>query len=351
MKINFLLPTPGQHPVGGYKVVYEYANGLVARGHEVTVTHQMILIPGATALRQRVRYAKSRLKRDWLPTDWFKVDPRVQMRLVLDMTPASLGRADALIATAWETAEIAVKQPASCGKKFYLIQHFEEWSGDRDRVLATWRLPLQKIVIADWLRQFAASEGQTVHYIPNGVDFSAFGTDVPALSRDPHTVIMLYHNFDWKGSCDGLAALRAVKASVPDLKVILFGVPAEPPDMEPWFEYHRLPSQVLLRSLYNRAAIFLSPSWAEGWPLPPAEAMLCSAATVLTDIGGHREYGIEGETTQYGQPRLSASLVPPLLRLLTDTPARVAQTRQAHRHITQFTWDVAVSRFDAALHN
>ncbi|MEB0010055.1 glycosyltransferase family 4 protein [Glaciimonas sp. Gout2] len=351
MKINFLLPTPGHHPVGGYKVVYEYANGLVARGHDVTVTHQMIMVPDATALRQWARYAKSRLKGDWLPTDWFKVDPRVKMRMVLSMTPSSLGKADALIATAWETAEIAVKLPVSCGKKFYFIQHFEEWSGDRDRVLATWRLPLQKIVIADWLRQIAIGEGHTAHYIPNGVDFVAFGTDIPAASRDPHTVIMLYHNFDWKGSVDGLTALRTAKVSVPDLKVILFGVPQEPAGLEPWFEYHQLPSQDLLRSLYNRAAIFLSPSWAEGWPLPPAEAMLCSAATVLTDIGGHREYGVNGETTRFGRARTPDSLVPPLLHLLNDSNARIEQSKKAQRYIAEFTWDVAVSRFDAALHN
>jgi hypothetical protein len=45
MNVHFVLPTDGTVPVGGYKVVYEYANGLVRRGHDVTVTHTFYLQP------------------------------------------------------------------------------------------------------------------------------------------------------------------------------------------------------------------------------------------------------------------------------------------------------------------
>ena len=349
MRINFMLPTPGHHPVGGYKVVYEYANGLVARGHRVCIGHKMIPAPHGGPLRQWARYVKARLKGDWLPSAWFSMDPRVEMKLLRNDAAWNDTSADVVVATAWETAEVAAQLPQACGRRYYFIQHFEEWSGDRERVLATWRLPLQKIVIAEWLRQIAAGEGQSAHYIPNGVDASAFGMDLPLAERDPHTVIMLYHSFDWKGSADGLAALRLAKAQVPQLRVILFGVPAQPDGLEPWFEYHQLPPQTLLRELYNRAAIFLSPSWAEGWPLPPAEAMLCGAATVLTDIGGHREYGVDGDTTRFGQARNPQSLAAPLVDLLLDSHERIALAERARHFIEQFTWATAVQRFENAL--
>ena len=346
MKVNFLLPTPGQHPVGGYKVVYEYANGLAERGHEITVTHQMAKAPGGGTCRQLARYAKARLKGDWLPTAWFKMDPRVRMHLVIEYTPATLGSADALVATAWETAEVAATMPEKCGKKFYFIQHFEKWSGERERVLATWRLPLIKIVIAKWLRKISEDQGHSAYYIPNGVNFTAFGIDVPPELRDPHTVMMLYHSFDWTGSNDGFSALRTVKKRINDLKVIVFGVQERPLNLEPWFEFHQLPSQILLRSLYNRAAVFLSPSWAEGWPLPPAEAMLCGTATVLTDIGGHHEYGIDGETTSFGKAHAPESLIEPLLHLLTNTNARLKQSINAKKYIEQYSWERAIDLFD-----
>ena len=38
-RVTFVLPGHGKNPIGGYKVAYEYANHLQARGHEVTVIH------------------------------------------------------------------------------------------------------------------------------------------------------------------------------------------------------------------------------------------------------------------------------------------------------------------------
>ncbi|HWN72720.1 MAG TPA: hypothetical protein VNN15_02810, partial [Solirubrobacterales bacterium] len=39
MRIVFVLPARSAAPVGGFKVVYEYANRLVERGHEVALVH------------------------------------------------------------------------------------------------------------------------------------------------------------------------------------------------------------------------------------------------------------------------------------------------------------------------
>lgn len=39
MKIVFALPSRDIGPIGGYKIVYEYANRLAERGHEVTIAY------------------------------------------------------------------------------------------------------------------------------------------------------------------------------------------------------------------------------------------------------------------------------------------------------------------------
>lgn len=39
LRINFLLPAYYSDPIGGYRVVYEYANFLAARGHDITVVY------------------------------------------------------------------------------------------------------------------------------------------------------------------------------------------------------------------------------------------------------------------------------------------------------------------------
>ena len=41
LRINVILPFPATKPVGGAKIMYEYANRLTDRGHEVTIYHSI----------------------------------------------------------------------------------------------------------------------------------------------------------------------------------------------------------------------------------------------------------------------------------------------------------------------
>ena len=39
MRISFVLPCSGRYPIGGFRIVYEYANRLADRGHQVSIVH------------------------------------------------------------------------------------------------------------------------------------------------------------------------------------------------------------------------------------------------------------------------------------------------------------------------
>ncbi len=284
MRITFLLPGRGWKPVGGVKIVYEYANCLARRGHEVTVIHPALLdrdTPWGQFPKKLVRYMQANVDHSYLPQKWFVMDPRVHMKWVWSLHPRSIPNGDAVIATAWQTAEWVQTYGYSKGKKYYLIQHWEDWDGVAiERLRRTWTAELHKIVIARWLKDIALELGQTAEYIPNGLDFSAFGVDVAITRRSTENIFMLYHEQPWKGTKDGLEALRIVKERHPNLQAVLFGTPAHPQDLPDWAQYIRLPSPAHLRKLYNQSAIFLSPSWTEGWSLPPAEAMQCGLLLV-----------------------------------------------------------------------
>ena len=56
MKVDWVLPAPSGVPIGGYSIVYGHANGLVERGHDVTVHH----LPGATGHDAPTRSCASR---------------------------------------------------------------------------------------------------------------------------------------------------------------------------------------------------------------------------------------------------------------------------------------------------
>lgn len=354
MRITFVLPTAATHPIGGFKVVYEYANELAARGHQVNVVHAAY-IGGAqwewsVVLRQLLLvYPIKALLGSWRPRRWFRLDTRVNLYWVPSLAARFVPDADAVVATWWKTAERVAKWPASKGRKHYLIQHLETWGGPEERVLATWKLPLRKIVIAGWLEAKARELGEAVHRIPNGLNFAAFGIDADVSTRDNNRVAMLYHSHPWKGSADGLAALRLAKERAPELRVELFGTGKAPDGLPEWMKYHQNPVQTELRALYNRAAVFITPSWAEGWALPPPEAMMCGCALACTDIGGHADYAIAEGTALLSPVRNPAALADNIVRLVSDPSFRQRLAIRGNAFIQQFTWKRATDRFEAVL--
>ncbi len=353
MRITFLLPQRGTKPTGGHRVVYEYANGLAARGHAVTVVHVAGLSwrfqPLKSIRRHAVGYLKHALRGDWRPDAWFEIDPRVRMTWIPALRSVFVPGADVCIATWWQTAERLARFPASKGRKFYLIQHLETWGGPEERVMGTWRLPLHKIVIARWLQEIAAEQGEGATHVPNGLDFNRFGMDTPPAERNPASVAMLSHPAPWKGTADGLQALERVRTRHPELQVELFGVDARPAGLPDWIAYHCNPAQEELRALYNRAAVFVAPSHSEGWGLPPCEAMMCGSAVVATDIGGHREFCEDGETALLVPPGDPGRLAERIESLLSDSGQRCALALRGHERIQSFTWERAVEELEKAL--
>ncbi len=358
MKITFLLPRSGHQPIGGFKVVYEYANALVGRGHEVTVIHAPPSLPDDATGTVRIlglllKYCSRMLgfKGGFRPEGWFRIDPRVRMKWTPTLHPRWIPDADIVIASAWQTAEWLAGYAAGKGRKFYLIQGLEScYAGALERrVMASWRLPLKKIVISRWLQRIAEEMNEEALYIPNGLDFTAFELDNPVRMRDPHHVVMLYHDKEFKGSRDGLAALSLARGCDPALTATLFGVPDVPDGLPSWITYEQLPKQVRLRQIYNEAALFVGSSWVEGWGLTAAEAAQCGAALCLTDIGGYREFATPDVTALMTPPRDCEALAANILRLIRDDELRVRLAVTAHKAIHRFTWARAVDLLEQSI--
>ena len=353
MNILFLLPQEGTHPLGGFKVVYEYANQLAVRGHQVQILHVARLSPLGIPVRMAdrlrfFRYVPFALNGKWRPDGWFKIDDRVKLLWVPWLSTAFLPRSDAYVATWWTTAERLATFRNLPGRKLYLIQHLETWAGDADQVMATWKTPLEKIVIARWLGEIAEQIGEKAHYIPNGLDFTRFGCDTPMEQRNPKHIAMMFNPaLEWKGSADGLAALQLLKEQYPDIEAEFFGTSPRSSRLPSWILYHQSPAQDELRRIYNRASIFLAPSHSEGWGLPPCEAMMCGAAVVATDIGGHREFAVDNETALLVPPKTPEAIAAAVARLIENSELRMRLAKCANASIRKFTWDAA----GAALEN
>jgi len=346
MRITFVLPSYAWKPKGGFRVVYEYANRFVARGHEVIVVHPRRIsnwnAPPSQNLYHWLRKEASHLRNLILSpkVKWQPIDRRVQMLYIAEPTAQNVPDAEIVFATSWRTAEYVVEYPASKGIKFYLIQHYEIWSGPKERVDDTWRMPLKKVIIAKWLYdkgiELVIPPNDMIH-IRNGIDFRRFKL-MNDIQMRPKQVAMMHHPAYWKGSDDGIHTLEMVRSMHTNLKAVLFGVVRKPQGLPSWIVYKHNPSQKeLVENIYNGSRVFLCSSWTEGFSLPPAEAMACGCTVVATDSGGIREYAEHKKTALLSPPRNPEALAKNLLRVLEDDNLRLQLAKAGYEYIQEFT--------------
>lgn len=128
----------------------------------------------------------------------------------------------------------------------------------------------------------------------------------------------------------------------------MFGAMPRGPEIPEWIRYIANPDQAsLVRDLYNRHAVYFGASLAEGWALPPAEAMACGCAFVGTDIGGFRDYASDGDPALLSPAGDRDGLLGNLVRITEDTMLRTRIQRRGTENIQRFTWTAAGSAIEA----
>src|SRR5689334_17178994 len=153
-RLNFVLPFFPTKPVGGVKNFYQFANRLTERGHEVTMLYSI----RRPFKRQRTPVLLRLLITKWRArgTDWFKLSPKIKTAIVPEITDRYVPDGDATICTWWQMAYAVASLSKSKGKKCNLIQDYELWTGQEDKVHQSYSLPIRHIVIAEYLRKIVS---------------------------------------------------------------------------------------------------------------------------------------------------------------------------------------------------
>lgn len=345
MRITFILPNFAPKPVGGFRIVYEYANRLVERGHEVSLVYPM-MVKGLTpqTIYNRTRTRLGHLYRSLFKPEpaWHHIDQRVKTFFVPAPTPNYISDGDMVFATVWALVDYLTDYPKSKGEKAYFIQHYETWSGPVDLVDKSWQAPVHKVVISKWLYDIGKSLGiDNMTIVPNGLDYSVFRLTSPIEPRTP-SISMMYSEIHWKGASDGIRALEVAKGKFPGIKATFFGIGQRGSNIPEWIEYVQNPSQEVLVGIYNNSSIFVCPSHVEGFALPPAEAMSCGAAVVTTDCGGVRDFVEDGSSALISQPKDPDALARNLCKLLDDDSLRINIAITGYNDIQKFTWERSI---------
>ena len=344
--ITFIFPHPADGPAGGYKVVYEYANRLVADGYKVNVVYAGSLFWQKKSLYFKltncVRYVE-RLIKGYSARSWFALDKRVKEYFTLSLNYRHIPKSDIYVATSPYTAMYVKDYPTD--RKFYFIQGYENWGNVTDEKLrSTYHYPMMKVAVANWLKEIMDEEGVECRVVPNGFDFNYFRYSNPIEKRDRYTIAMLYHTAELKGCKYGFEALELVKRRYPQLRVLMFGTTPRPEGLPEWYEYYQRPDRDRHNRIYNEASIFLGTSNIEGWGLTVGEAMICGAAVVCTDNKGYLEMAKHEENALVSPVRDAEALAENVIRLIEDDELRVRLAGNAMEGIRKFSWDGSYAR-------
>ncbi|HEY9660633.1 MAG TPA: glycosyltransferase family 4 protein [Allocoleopsis sp.] len=354
MRITFVMPNFGLS--GGDRVAAIYAQRLRNRGHEVFV------IAGGNK-RPRLRdQIKSVLKgKGWTTStkiapshfDTLIDVPCVRLPDYRPIQDADLPDADVVIATWWETAEWVSCLSPEKGAKAYFVQHHEVFDYvPQERARATYKLPLHKIVVAEWLVQVMRSHyGDTqVSLVPNSVDTTQFNAPARGKQASP-TVGMLYAPVSWKGCDISLKAFSIAAQRVPGLRLVAFGSVPPSPDLPlpAAATYIQQPNQAILKDLYARCDAWLFGSRSEGFGLPILEAMACRTPVIGTPVGAAPELLANGAGILVNpeDPEDMARAIEQVCALSEE--AWQAMSDAAYLKATSYTWEDATDRFEQAL--
>ncbi len=325
MKVNFVMYSCSANPSGGEKVIYEDANYLSQHGHEVHIYYYgfNILLKLHGKIPEGIRrwmIRKTVAKRP----GWIKLHSSIQKHTIFSIDDEHLDDADVVFATAVETAEPVKNLSASKGKKFYLVQDFENWSVGDQAVYHSYQLGLNIVTVSHWLENLVKQYSKDpVYCISNAINTDLFKLKNPISARKDHTLVFHYRNNAYKGGRYAIEVVKKLINKYPDLKVTIVSS-QEKDDHIPDFchyVYNASPEQVA--QINNEAQVFMCTSVKEGFGLPGLEAMACGCALVTTDFDGAKEYAVNNKNALVSPIKDVAAMYENVIRLFENQSLRL----------------------------
>ncbi len=321
MKIGFILPNYGMGISGGLKVIYEYANFLADRGHEVVlydyVNRTLEYLPKFIPIPLKKTYGHIKAK---IEPRWFKLNKGIRKKAIFSIEEVEDG--DVIVATAIRTAVPTSTLEKAKGKKFYFIQGFENWDYTDNQVFDTYKLGMNNIVVAKWLKEIVDSHADGSSFlVSNGVDTNVFKVTNPIESRPLHSIAFHYRSTSIKGCKYALEAVKCLKKKYPDLITLIVSMEDKPKDLPDFCKYYKQASAKTVAEINNQVSVFICSSIEEGFGLPGLEAMACGCALVTSRFQGALEYA--DETNSVLVPAKNAgALVEGVSRIFEDHKLR-----------------------------
>jgi len=331
LRITFV--TDNLERFGGIKVKVALANGLVRRGHHVS-----LVVP-------KDNYEQRKYD-ELLPDIYHSIETAPPADFIVG----------SYFLTIWKIKDFGVSK----GRPIHLVQGDEpvHWS-DHPISRRAFTHPLfKRIIISDYQYSFAEKYNQVIiGKIHNGVDSALFHPGPPE-SRRRTRICFINREGPNKGVADVVAALRLVFAARRDIDVVSFGFSKGPPVppggllarlMHKGLEVHYecQPSPERIADIYCTSRIYTCASLSEGSPLPPLEAMASGTAVVTTKAG--IDYGQDGENLLFCDDHDPPHMADKILQVLNDDALFARLSENGLKTARGRTWERMVEEFEGVL--
>ena len=307
---------------GGSRIILEHANRLHHAGCQVTiVTH-------------------------WPRPDWHDVACAYRQVPFATELADGIPPCDVVIATYWDHVYACVS--AGVAPVLYFEQgDFHLYEHVEPQMTAAIRRQIASAAGVFTLSRAAAIPlrdryGVDAPIIPNAVERSLFRPASGPAGRARGYLLMIGSDeVAFKGTATVRAAYEALAAEGRELDLV-WVTPREL--AAPLGEVHVRPSQTQLAELFRHAAVFVSGSTYETFPLPPLEAMASGCPVVSTANQGVLEYARDAENCLLAPIGDVAAVTDAVRRVLDDAELRATIVAGGLATAAGYDWDVIIAR-------
>jgi glycosyltransferase involved in cell wall biosynthesis len=355
LKINFI--GTGLFKSGGIRVIFEYANRLSQRGHDVyfyyPVKAYKFSNDNLTLLLKKNYWAlKSYLFNEQEQIEQFRrfYSCRFNIIRIPQIRNIFVRNANATIATQWPTTFDLDKLSNNKGKKIYFIQDYETWDSDTEMVDSSFKLNFKRITISNYNKKLFYDKFKIdTEVILNGIDYEIFNC-MNKLANKNKIITFIDHPLSNKGVTSAIEVIKKLKKKYNYLQFMGFGH-EKYHDIPEFVKFYKNPDdKTVAKEIYGKTDIFIYPSTKEGFALPPAEAMACKCAVVTTKVGAVPEYSVHMESAIHVEPNNIDQLYEGVCYLLDNENEIKRISENAYTHIRKvLNWEDSVKKFEKSL--
>lgn len=360
---------------GGVRAIFEIANGLGKRNHDVRIvalggkhSWHNIEVPVDYIQQEKSLYMLERWRSQIYSLLTFKLERRLSQssneRIAqtfgfhADLTRAlaeSIPPCDICVAT-WYPTALSVWISGK-GTPYYFLQDFPEQyeAGSYDLRLfeKTLELPFNFLTNSKYTEDLVLRRQNkaNVRVIGVGVDMEKFYPRNPRiLHRENKEVMVVLKDQKFKGADVAIRTLNELNKRI-RIHATLVGSKKPLGKVSPEFPYtlFQFVDDDSLANLYSAADVFAFTSYAEGFGLPPLEAMACGTPVVTTDCKGNRDYAVNQFNCLVVRPGDHHALTKAVERVLTDGELAEKLRTGGAETAKLWTWNRVVDRFEETL--